>query len=222
MMTVLGIDCTTKSTGVGISRGKEILGEINVELGREQSSKLPLLVSDLLLAAKITLSDIDLIAAAKGPGYYTGIRTGIAYAAALAESLAIRVVPVSAMELFVYDMRHEQTPLIPVLKARKNSVYCAVCIPDGDSLFMAEKPRFCTAEQCAAIAMGYPNAIIVGSDIGLYPEISSLPNKKIMRISAPGGQISLIGERDHCLSISPAALKGEYLRDPDIGPASDN
>ena len=100
-MIVLGIDCTTKSTNVGISKDGAILGEQNKEIGRKQASELPLIVERLLTDCVLKLSDINLIAVAKGPGYYTGIRTGIAYCAALAEALGLKIVPVSTMEAFV-------------------------------------------------------------------------------------------------------------------------
>ncbi len=68
-----------------------MLSEISLELGRQQSSRLPLLVEDMLSDLSIKISELDLVAAANGPGYYTGIRTGIAYSAALAKALGIRI-----------------------------------------------------------------------------------------------------------------------------------
>ncbi|MCE5201436.1 MAG: tRNA (adenosine(37)-N6)-threonylcarbamoyltransferase complex dimerization subunit type 1 TsaB [Synergistaceae bacterium] len=217
-MAVLGIDCTTKWTDIGISQDGIVLGEMNLELGRAQSARLPIMVAGLLCETCMTLSDIDLIAAANGPGYYTGIRTGVAYAAALAESLSINVVPVSTMELFVYDLRYKGVPLIPVLKARKNSVYCAIYLSDGKDLTTEIPPRFCTAAECASLVTNYPDGLVVGSDRELYQELISLPNKNIPRPSGLGGQVPLMGERYRRYSVAPEKLRGEYLREPDIGP----
>ncbi|MCK9437693.1 MAG: tRNA (adenosine(37)-N6)-threonylcarbamoyltransferase complex dimerization subunit type 1 TsaB, partial [Synergistaceae bacterium] len=74
-MKVLGIDCTTKFTNIGIVSDGAVLSEISLELGRQQSSRLPLLVEDMLSDLSIEISELDLVAAANGPGYYTGIRT---------------------------------------------------------------------------------------------------------------------------------------------------
>ena len=66
-MIVLGIDCTTKWTNIGISDNDTVLGEINEELGRKQASQLPLMVEKLTETCSLTLSDVDVIAAASGP-----------------------------------------------------------------------------------------------------------------------------------------------------------
>ena len=65
-MKVLGIDCTTKFTNIGIVSDGAVLSEISLELGRQQSSRLPLLVEDMLSDLSIEISELDLVAAANG------------------------------------------------------------------------------------------------------------------------------------------------------------
>ena len=77
-MIALGIDCSTKLTNVGLSQDGVVLQEVNLELGRQQSAKLPVLIEQVLNESGVRFADLDLIAAACGPGYYTGIRTGVA------------------------------------------------------------------------------------------------------------------------------------------------
>ncbi len=221
-MPVLGIDCTTRSTNIGISSEGIILDEINIELGRLQSTKLPLLVEDLMSNLSMVLSEIELISVAKGPGYYTGIRTGIAYAAALAEALHIKVVPISALELFVYDLRDRGIPLAPVIKARQNYIYGALYFSDGEKLRAKVQPKFCRAADFADLLIKYPDALIVGADLDIYQEFISLPNKTLSRTSGTGGQAALMGEYYRDLSVGPEEIRGEYLREPDIGPTSLN
>lgn len=219
-MITLGIDCTTKSTNIGIASDGIILGETNLELGRQQSAKLPLLVERLLDETSTSLAEINLIAAAKGPGYYTGIRTGVAYAAALAEALGVSAVPLSTMELFVYDLRTQKRPLASILKARQSYAYCALYISDGENLTAKLSPSFCKAAEFAEILKDYPDALIVGADREIYQELFSLPNETLSRISGSGGQAALMGEARCSLRIAPSLLRGEYLREPDIGPTT--
>ena len=75
-MKILGIDCTTKFTNVAAASDGAVLAEVSLELGRKQSSLLPLIVERVLSESSMKLSELELIAAANGPGYYTGIRTG--------------------------------------------------------------------------------------------------------------------------------------------------
>lgn len=218
-MLVLGIDCSTKWTNIGVSSNGEVLSEINLELGRAQSSRLPLLVVEALAAAKAEIGKIGLIAVASGPGYYTGIRTGVAYAAALARSLEIKVVPLSTMELFIYDMRHSGRLLAPVIKAKRDSVYAALYASDGVSLHAVLPPSFISAMDFAEILERYPDVRLVGADAANYPELSCMTDRDwISRSSCFGGQASLMGWMYKDNAISPELLRGNYLRKPDIGP----
>lgn len=217
-MIVLGIDCSMRWINVGVVDNGCILAEINMELGRKQSSRLPLLVGETLDKAKIDMSGIDLIAVANGPGYYTGIRTGVAYGAALAEALRIRVVPLSTLEVFVYDLRTRNAYLAPVVKARQSHCYAAIYSSDGGALSAVIPPTFIGAGEFATALKEYPEALLVGSDTVNYPELDFLANPKEARPCGFGGQAAEMGflYREH--AINPALLRGNYLRKPDIGP----
>ena len=219
-MKVLGIDCTTKFTNIGIASEGALLSEISLELGRQQSSRLPLLVEEMLTDLSIDISELDLIAAANGPGYYTGIRTGISYSAALAKALGIRILPVSSLDVFVHDLRTMGIPLAPVIKARQNCIYCALYFSDGSELKPFVYPKFCTAAEFADFLCLYPDAMLVGKDVNLFNEFSALPNNLLPRTVGRPGQTALMGEYYKELSISPDTIQGAYLREPDIGPTS--
>lgn len=217
-MIVLGIDCSTKWTNVGIASNGEVLAEANLELGRLQSSRLPYLVEQILDEAKIDIADIELVAVANGPGYYTGIRAGVAYAAGLAEALKIEAVALSTLELFVFDLRTLARPLAPIIKAKQDKVYAAVYVSDGEMLTAALQPCFIGSKELAAELTNLPQALIVGADAANYPEIECLPNHKERRFSGFGGQAALLGELYSNRRQSPRSLRGNYLRAPDIGP----
>jgi tRNA threonylcarbamoyladenosine biosynthesis protein TsaB len=57
------------------------------------------MISELLLDAKIQISDIDLIAVVAGPGSFTGVRIGVAVAQGLSLSAGIPAVPLSSLAL---------------------------------------------------------------------------------------------------------------------------
>ena len=117
-MAVLGINCACRWTNVGVADGGAVLAETNRELARRQSELLPSMAEETLAAAGLALGDISLVALGTGPGYYTGIRAGIAYGAALARALGVKAVPLSSLELFVWDLREEYELLAPVFRAR--------------------------------------------------------------------------------------------------------
>ena len=220
-MIVLGIDCSTKTTCIGTAQDGIVLSELNEELGRSQSSKLPSLAENVLTEASASLKDIGLIAVGTGPGYYTGIRSGVAYAAALAEALSLKVVPLSSLELFVYDLRDTERLLAPVVRARRNSFYCALFSSDGESLTPVAEPCFIKSAQFAELLGNYPEALIVGSDAEEYEELKMLSNRRLSRLSGSGGQAALMGDRYRQSAAEPEKIRGVYLREPDIGPVSE-
>ena len=216
-MIVLGIDCATKNTNIGLIQDKEVLGEFSEELGRKQAQKLPFIVEDLLTKASVSLNDINYISVTNGPGYYTGIRTGIAYSGALGEALGIKIIPISTMLSFVYDLRKEYRYLAPVIKARQLSLYCALYKFNDEYIEEIIKPSFCKAKDFAIRLKDFEQAVIVGSDRELYVDIDQLPHRHLNRVSGPGRNIAILGSVMLKKAVNSEELKGNYLRAPDIG-----
>lgn len=217
-MKILAIDCSTKITNIGVAVDGKVTAESNTELAKRQSAELPLLVQRALDDSRLTLKEIDLIAAGKGPGYYTGIRTGVAYAAALAEALRVNVVPLSTLEIFVYDLLGENRPLAPVLKANRGHVYGALYVPRDGNLIARIPEGFYSAEAFAQIMLEHADALLVGEDRDLYEPLSALPHDFLPRLSGTGSSAALMGARFADRAIEPSTLRGDYLRAPDIGP----
>ena len=69
----------------------------------KQSIALPTECNRFLTESGAKWSDITAIGVVVGPGSFTGIRLGIAYAKGLSLGLNIPVVPVNAFELYLHD-----------------------------------------------------------------------------------------------------------------------
>ena len=218
-MIILGIDTTTKWTCAAVSKDGRVLAHAEQLLGKKQSETLPAVVDDVLNAAGITLSEADFICTAAGPGYYTGIRTGIAYAAALAKAADKKVIQVSTLETLVFDFFDKDGIYAPVLKARSDAVYAAVYKTEKNCTEALLKPCFIEAEEFVNKISKLPNVILVGADAANYTELAALENVKIERECAPDGLIALIGEKYVQTAVQPEEVRGNYLREPDIGPA---
>lgn len=96
-LNLLALDTTGSALSLAVQAGERRfftqrrLGE------RAQDEVLIPAVNRLLTRAGLQLRDLDAIAAASGPGRFTGIRIGMAYAAVAAEQLGI---PALAITLF--------------------------------------------------------------------------------------------------------------------------
>jgi len=98
MDIILTIDTSSISCAVGLQLG-DVLLERTSETQRQSAQRVLPMISELLIDAKIQLSDIDIIAVVAGPGSFTGVRIGVAVAQGLSMSAAIPVVPLSSLAL---------------------------------------------------------------------------------------------------------------------------
>jgi tRNA threonylcarbamoyl adenosine modification protein YeaZ len=75
-------------------------------------------------AAGVALKDLDAIVAGVGPGPFTGLRAGMATAAALGHALGIPVYPVCSLDALAADVATDE-PFLVVTDARRREVYWA-------------------------------------------------------------------------------------------------
>lgn len=69
----------------------------------KQAIALPVAVNDFMAQNNVKMSDLSAIGVIVGPGSFTGIRMGIAYAKGLGIGLNIPVIPVNLFELYLYE-----------------------------------------------------------------------------------------------------------------------
>jgi tRNA threonylcarbamoyladenosine biosynthesis protein TsaB len=98
MHTILTIDTSSTHCTVALLLSDVLLERVS-ESQRQSAQRVLPMISELLLDAKIQISDIDLIAVVAGPGSFTGVRIGVAVAQGLSLSAGIPAVPLSSLAL---------------------------------------------------------------------------------------------------------------------------
>ncbi|MCF0247613.1 MAG: tRNA (adenosine(37)-N6)-threonylcarbamoyltransferase complex dimerization subunit type 1 TsaB, partial [Synergistes sp.] len=205
-MNTLGIDCAGRYTNVGIAADGKIIAERCERLGRRQSEELPLLTESVLEEAGLKLSELDLIAVGAGPGYYTGIRAGIAYGAALAEALGLSVAVLSSLEIYINDLKGNAEYVAPVYRARPSRFYAAIYGSNSGKFLLP--PTFIRADDFIDTLKHYEGAVIVSPDFAEYPALKNCGFAVIERESARGGETALLGERYAHTAVSPLEVRG--------------
>jgi tRNA threonylcarbamoyl adenosine modification protein YeaZ len=104
------------------------------------------MVTEMLAQAQLTLPQIDLLAVCSGPGSLTGIRVGMAYFRALAQTLRK---PLLAVDLFTWSARTAAAsgrtgPISLVMPAFMNHVFLAE-LPDVTAPEILPHPAFVPA-----------------------------------------------------------------------------
>ncbi len=109
-MTTLLIDTAFEACQVALAMGETLLVEKTITSGGHQDRVLAGMVRDVLQAQKITVKDLAKIAVTTGPGRFTGLRVGIAFARGLALPYQTPLAGLETTVLFADDLyRHAAT-----------------------------------------------------------------------------------------------------------------
>lgn len=212
--SLLACDCSNRWSCLGLAVDGEVRGALNLDLGRGQAAQLPLMVEKLLSGEGLKLSDLSVLAVTTGPGYFTGIRIGMAYVAALAYALGIEVVPISSLEVVLRSFPDWNSGLkAPLIAASREAVFSSAWL-DGRPV-LEEKER--TREELLDALKPF------SSDFRLC----SVRDKRLFAASScegvifaehPGGAAAALSawEKRH-LRIKPNMLRARYLREPGLG-----
>jgi len=124
-LNILSIDASCNACTAAIVAGDKLVAQLVINNKKTHSEKLMPMIENMLSASEFSLSDIDLIAVANGPGSFTGVRIGVATAQGLAHSLGIPCVGVSTLEALAGNMFGFDGIICPILNARREQVYTA-------------------------------------------------------------------------------------------------
>ena len=139
-MLILALDTTSPDGSVALFRDLGPLGEVRSDGRTHYSVALFEMVERLLSGAGASLAEVDLFAAATGPGSFTGIRVGLAAAQAWAKAFGRPVWGISVLEAMVEAARPDALVAIPLLDARRSEFYLGIFRREGTD--KAEESRF--------------------------------------------------------------------------------
>lgn len=124
-MLVLGIETSGLRCSVALFREKTIITEYNTEVTNLHAEILGNLVDNALKRNNLRPGSTDMIAVASGPGSFTGLRIGMAYAKGFAYALKIPIIPVTNFEVLAYHAGAHFFPADIFIDARMKRFYHA-------------------------------------------------------------------------------------------------
>jgi tRNA threonylcarbamoyl adenosine modification protein YeaZ len=81
------------------------------------------IISETLRELEININDIDGVAVITGPGSYTGLRVGLAFAKGLVQFSKRKLFAVNAFDVLRYKFLKADPGIIPIVDARNGRVY---------------------------------------------------------------------------------------------------
>jgi tRNA threonylcarbamoyladenosine biosynthesis protein TsaB len=132
----LALETSADVCAAAIVRDGVCLAAHRVEMTRGHAEALVPIVQDLAVAAEIALTDLDLVGVTKGPGSFTGLRTGIAAARGFALAAGAAAVGVSSLEAVARGVVRTQPPagpLLCVLETRRDDFFAQLFGVTGEA-----------------------------------------------------------------------------------------
>ena len=132
-MNLLAIDTARHEGSIALLRDGAGVCEAPLGKGPGFGETLFQAIERLLAERSLALRDIDVYAAATGPGSFTGIRVGLVAAKALAETNRKPLVGVSNLRALA-SLADGATVRVPVLDARRGGLFAGFYAADGEAI----------------------------------------------------------------------------------------
>ncbi len=161
-MKVLAIDTAGRVAAAALFSDGKIAAEYVLNHKLTHSEKIMPMIERILSDSETDISKIDLFAATKGPGSFTGLRIGAATVNGLAHALNKPAVGISTLEALAYNLPECSHTVVPMMDARRNHVYTAAystkggisCIMPEHDASIEEVAEFCRTMDSTVIFTG--------------------------------------------------------------------
>ena len=219
-MNVLAID-TASSCSVAVLRGEEIAARRAQAIARGHAEALMPMIEGALADAGLRYGELELIAAAIGPGSFTGLRTGLAAARGLALALGKPTRGIGNLEAWAAAARAAVAAdhaILVALDTKRASVYAQAF---SAALAPLSAPAILSAAEAAALAPA--GALAVTGDAGARLAASLArrrPAPVFLTDMAPADAavVARLAARRHSLAAAAVPLRPLYLEPPQAVP----
>ena len=108
MSLILSIETATPVSSVALHRNGTILADSHLFIIQTASSKLAVMIDEILNRCEVQPKELSAIAVSAGPGSYTGLRIGVASAKGLCFALEVPLIAVNTLESMVEQIEHHR------------------------------------------------------------------------------------------------------------------
>ena len=204
-MIVLGLDTCLAACSVAVRDGERVLAWRSDVMARGHQERLAPMAERVMAEAGLPFARLERIGVTVGPGSFTGLRVGLAFAKGLASALGVPLAGVSALEALAAEA---EGLVFAAVDARRDQVYLQA-FEDGRPLMAPDALELgVAAARVAETAAGRP-LTLVGSGAPLLAAAAPAA-----RLLAPeGADARLVAAI--AAAREPAPVRPLYLRAPD-------
>src|SRR6266571_3049546 len=170
---ILAIETATRAGSLALSRGAETLSSAEGNAAESHSISLLEAVEDILQQVGVKLNDIDLFAAASGPGSFTGLRIGLATTKAFAVCTGRKCVGVSTLAAIAHAAG-ESEHTIALLPAGRGELFAQLFVVNAESVHPLDSAAHLTPAAVRAKYSQPENVTMAGEGAHVYSEALGL------------------------------------------------
>ena len=202
---ILALDTCLTACSVAVTDGERVLAHASEVMARGHQERLAPMAQAVMAKAGIGFERLERIAVTVGPGSFTGLRVGIAFAKGLAAALSIPLVGIGTLEA----LGAEADGLVfAAIDARRDQLYLQA-FEHGHALMAPDVlPLGVAAARVAEIAHGRPFTL-VGSGGPLLADAA--PGARL--VPADGADARFVARL--AATRTPGPVTPLYLRAPD-------
>lgn len=200
-MIVLALDtCLTVCSAAVVADGV-VRAARSEPMARGHQERIAPLVREVMAEAGLAFADLDRIGVTVGPGSFTGLRVGLAFAKGLGAALDRPVIGVSVLEALAHGVDGVRAAIID---ARRDQVWMQAFGQDTDG-----EPAALAPDAALDLLRALDRPTLVGPGAELFPDELPLARRLVREAPDPVVVATLAGIAD------PAPPRPLYLRAPD-------
>lgn len=208
-MITLAFDTCLAACSAAVVEDGRVLARRADPMLRGHQERLAPLVAEVMAEAGLGFDRLDRVGVTVGPGSFTGLRVGLAFAKGLGAALSIPVVGVGLLEALAEPLAAEAPGTVfAVLDAKRGQVYLQA-FAGGAALMAPDALEIGVALARLAELAGHGPATLVGSGAALLAQV--LPGARLIAAdhADPAAVARLAAVRP------PVPPRPLYLRAPD-------
>ncbi|MCX7714477.1 MAG: tRNA (adenosine(37)-N6)-threonylcarbamoyltransferase complex dimerization subunit type 1 TsaB [Clostridia bacterium] len=163
-MRILAIDTSSNVATAAVLEEGKLTGEYILNHKKTHSQKIMPMIDELLKSCELDVCDIDIFAAANGPGSFTGLRIGVATVKGLAHTAKKPIVGVSTLEAMAYNVLYSPYLLSPIMDARCGQVYNGLYRWNDADFREIKPPRALSIEECVGELLKQNSKVVFMGD----------------------------------------------------------
>ena len=212
-MKILAIETATPASSVALGRGSELKAmSLHVDPRGHVGFVIPA-IDFCFSRAGWVANDLDLVVVDVGPGTYSGIRSGVAAAQAIAAAVGVPIVTVSSLTLLAMRAATSHRRIWPIVDVRRGEVAVSPHRPVPGGVVRDGAAEICSPSELAArIEADSQDTLMVG-DLAVLPDgfFSGMQRVRQGRPQFPSADVALE-------YAALAAAREDFAGDKDIRP----